>query len=514
MDKVLYEYSRDGHLVLTVNDRLSRYLAQEYDREQQRQGLQAWLRPDILSLSAWFSRCQPLLPGTPLFLNNSQLQHVWETIIESDSKRCDNPLLQVPQTARRALQAHQLLTRYAAQFGADEAAEDHRAFLRWRKAWQDEAAKQGWHDPVELPWLLAEAVTRGLVEMPANIVLAGFDEVTPDLSHLQAVLEKRGTTVATWHSQPCLAVQRQRVTAADAADEVSQCGRWIRLLLTGNPAARIGVVAPQLDAYRTLVERLFCAELEPAHVLAGEEMAQVFNLSLGQSLDREGVIQAALRLLRLAMRVNQDEISWLLCTPYLGKAVAENAGRAQLDRELRRLRRFEWTLPRLEKSLADFAKKFAITVPDFIATLAAITSDLRKTTRHWPGFWAEHFAVFLYRAGWPGDRGLSSREYQAVQNFQKALAELASLDGVSQPMNRSDAVKILTRVVSGMEFQPEGGEGQVQVLGALESSGMTFDHLWVLGLHDSVAAEHSQSQSVHTAARSAPSSDEAFRRRA
>jgi probable DNA repair protein len=33
-------------------------------------------------------------------------------------------------------------------------------------------------------------------------------------------------------------------------------------------------------------------------------------------------------------------------------------------------------------------------------------------------------------------------------------------------------------------FQPQGGETPVQVLGALEASGLQFDHLWVMGLHD------------------------------
>ena len=61
---------------------------------------------------------------------------------------------------------------------------------------------------------------------------------------------------------------------------------------------------------------------------------------------------------------------------------------------------------------------------------------------------------------------------------------MASLDGVSTAMSRSTAAAHLARMISSVEFQPEGTGGPVQVLGALESSGMTFDHLWILGLHD------------------------------
>ncbi len=490
MDKTLTAAAAAGQLVLTVNDRLSRHLAQEYDRAQQRQGRPAWLRPAILSLSAWLNRCQGQLPGMPLFLNQAQLQHVWERIVAADVESTGNQLLQVPQTARRALQAHQLLIKYAARFGVNEAAEDHRAFLRWRQAWQSAASEHGWHDPAEAPWLLAEAISQGLVRLPEQILFAGFDETAPDLLNLREAIQKRGTSILDWQPPAYPNARRLRVAAADAVDEVSRCARWARALLTVNPTARIGVVAPQLEAYRELVEQVFTAELEPERLLAGDEVPHLFNLSLGRKLDRVGVVAAALKLLRLALRVDQSEICWLLCTPYLGKAAVEAAARAQLDRELRRLRRFEWPLPRLAATLRTFAEKYAIAAPGLVEVVTILATDLKRSSHQLPGYWAEHFTTFLQKLGWPGDRGLSSGEYQAVQHFRKALAELASLDGVSTAMSRSAAAALLARMIGNTEFQPEGAGGPVQVLGELESSGMTFDHLWVLGLHDAALPRH------------------------
>lgn len=485
MDKSLYESARAGCLILTVNDRLSRYLSQQYDLEQQRQGLKAWLRPDILSLAAWLARCQMLIPDMPVFLNKTQLQHVWETIVEADMERAGNYLLQVPQTARRALQAHQLLTSYAARFNQDEAAEDHRAFLRWRKTWQAQAEQHGWHDPVELPWLLAEAIEGNQLPLPAKVVFAGFDELTPDLLHLRTVMATCGTPVDDWQAALCRDIRRQRFAADDSVDEVSRCARWARALLLGNPAARIGVVAPQLEVYRDQIEQLFAAELEPDFLLGGEELPQLFNLSLGRSLDREGVVHAALRLLRIGRQVDQDEISWLLLTPYVRGSSGEQDYRAQIDRELRRLRRFEWNLGRLVKTVDFLASRFSLEVPCLAPLLEEIARQRQDTTIRQPSDWAESFTGFLDKLGWPGGRSLSSREYQAVERFRATLGELASLDGVSKPMNRAVAVTVLSRLAGSVEFQPEGGDGPIQVLGALESSGMTFDHLWVLGLHDS-----------------------------
>jgi len=297
-------------------------------------------------------------------------------------------------------------------------------------------------------------------------------------------MQKRGTTVDTWHPAPYEKVQRRTITADDPASEVTLCARWVRSLLAHNPTAKIGIVAPQLEVYQNLVERLFLAELEPDAMVAGTEGSGLFNLSLGKGLEREGVVHAALKLLRFTMVINQDDISWLLCTPYLGQADEERLKRAQADRELRRLRCFEWTFPHLLRTLDFLKNKYSISIPDFTEKISLITKDLHKSSRHLPGFWSEEFAEFLYKLGWPGERGLSSREFQAVEHFHKVLAELASLDGVSKPLNRSSVLSILTRLTSDKEFQPQGTDGPVQVLGALESSGMTFDHIWILGMHD------------------------------
>jgi hypothetical protein len=198
MDKTLYLAANEGSLVLTVNDRLSRNLSQQYDQVQQEQGAATWLRPEILGLSAWLKRCQTQGAGLPHFLNQVQLQYVWEQIVTDDVERSGNYLLQVPQTARRALQAHQLLVRYSVNFGFDEFSEDHRAFLRWRQAWQSQATTRGWHDSVELPWLLSRAVVEQRFTVPKKIILAGFDEISPDIDHLCQVMASVGTVVEKW----------------------------------------------------------------------------------------------------------------------------------------------------------------------------------------------------------------------------------------------------------------------------------------------------------------------------
>lgn len=484
MDKVLYNAAEAGHLILTVNDRLSRHLQRSYDLEKQGLGLSAWKRPDILSFTAWFSRCQQQIPRLPIFLKKPQLQYVWEQIINDDIKKSGQFLLHVPQTARRAIQAHQMLTCYGADFSRDQAADDHLAFLRWRGAWREVSAETGWHDSSDIPWLLAEAVVANEIKLPGKIILAGFDEVTPDVHHLCGAFKQQGIEVETWQANPYAEVMHYHVKANDPQDEVSRCARWARRILEQNPSARIAVVAPQMEAYQHLIERTFVAELEPDSLFGPGEESYTFNLSLGRSLDKEEVVFAALRLLRLNRQVEQHEISWLLHTPYIGASMKEGESRARLDRELIRLRRFSWPLSRLSKTLSGLAEKYAAHAPEFCGITETLSKELGKKPKKLPGSWAEDFTLFLHKLGWPGERSLSSSEYQAVQRFKSTLGEFASLDSVAGIVERSEAVRLLARMVSDTDFQAEGKDAPIQVLGELESAGLTFDHLWVLGLHD------------------------------
>jgi len=96
---------------------------------------------------------------------------------------------------------------------------------------------------------------------------------------------------------------------------------------------------------------------------------------------------------------------------------------------------------------------------------------------------ARHFTALLDAAGFPGERGLDSAEYQARARLNETLAELARLERVAPKMSPGEALAAL-RI--GMEelFQPESPDAPIQVLGVLESAGLEFDALWVAGLTD------------------------------
>lgn len=467
-----------GGTVLTANKRLARELVRRYDEQQVAAGLAVWATPQIFSFTAWTTRQLQLLRRDSDLLAECQLQRSWELVIAADAETAGRALLQLPQAARRAREAHQLLQSYRVDFSAAGAGVDQVAFLRWRSAWQAWAGRERWLDQGSALQLVTAAVADGTLTVPRQLVFAGYDDLPPAVTELCRCLDARGCTVVTWEP-PVTAARPEVWSGADPAEEVRACACWIRTRLTARPGMMIGVVAPQLEDYRQLIERIFRSEIDPAGCLAGDAGPDPFTLSLGVSLGREGVVSAALRLLALSDPLRIEEIGWLLRSPYLGGAGAEWADRARADRELRRRGRSSWSLSALQRALRHLAgvRRMA----ELVEAVISLRQDRRRRP---PGAWSEQFAVTLDACGWPGERGLHSREFQAMSHFKELLGQLAALDRVSPPVARHDAVACLQQLASDTVFQPETPETRVHVLGMLEASGFTFDALWILGLHE------------------------------
>ena len=93
-------------------------------------------------------------------------------------------------------------------------------------------------------------------------------------------------------------------------------------------------------------------------------------------------------------------------------------------------------------------------------------------------------ARMLRDAGWPGERSISSHEQQAIRAWKDALSSLASLDLIQPSLDYRASLDWLRDITAHTLFQPEDEGAPIQVMGLFESSGLSFDHLWVMGLHE------------------------------
>ncbi len=480
--------------VITANLRLARELQQEFDHQQQAAGLSSWPAPSILPLSAWLSEMwrEWLFSGQAVpaarLLRPAEERAIWEDVIRSKS---EDQLLEVPRTAESALASWNLLCAWNLPLDATEWGdqEDSETFLDWAGEYRLRCRRNGWLSGAELPAFVADLIERGQLPVPEQVEFAGFLEPTPTQQELFDSLARRGTEVRQ-REIPETAGKAVLLGLVDAAREIGAAAEWTRGILENEPEAadpnfRIGVVVPDLGGRRSQVERIFAETLHPrSRVRQDLDSRRLFNISLGLPAGGYPIIETAFLLLGTDPRnLPIENAGRLLRSPFLQASEEELTRRALLDVALRSKGGTYVSLRdiiRLARSPNGSRQclKLASRLANWMEQYPALQ------TSRMPSDWAPALSGFLQAVGWPGDRGIDSAEYQTLEVWRELLSELARLDRVSGPISLRSAVGRLRQLASARQFQPESEPAPVQILGLLEASGLRFDRLWIMGMHD------------------------------
>ena len=486
-----------GASLLTVNRRLSRSFLHRYNLHAQTQGQAAWETPDILPWNSWMDRCLEqavyLLPETahPLPLTQDQELALWEEIILSSPRA--QGVLHVKETARHVRQAWILFCHWGLEKHTDPlfwTSADQEAFLVWSQEFQDLVDGHGWLEEARHPEYIIRLLESGSFPCPQTIILAGFEQISPVQEHILDVLNSRDCPTyflefEDQESNPGV------LAAADRQQEIEYAARWARTHLRNSPDQRLGIIVPDLSQVREEMEHIFDAALHPD--LAPSPLPpgkRAYDISLGKSLSTYPLIQAALYILELARDpVPLPTVSFLLTTPFTYKADSEMDARGELEVAVRSQREAQvsWS------SLVHLARR---TEQDRIPRACPLlVQGLKAFSARWktlppsqaPSAWARDLDALLQDMGWPGERGLDSREYQTVQAFTSCLQRLARLDRIIPDMSFNQAHNRIQVLLNQTIFQPEGPEeARVQIMGMLEAVGERFDRLWIMGLSDKI----------------------------
>ena len=460
MHEEVFRALANGATVITASRRLARVLAREFHGIQTDRGHRVWNRPDILPLEGFLDRCWRdwLWRGpngdAPVLLNALQEQALWERIIRESPAGAS--LLQIPETARQAAQTWELLAAYhLAVDGSFEASEDSAAFAAWSREFRESCLTNGWLERARLSDFLRERITVG------EIYVAGFDEMTPQQQAFFDALDCRGVGFPDCGA----AVERRRMR--DSSDEIRNAAAWARRVLESNPKAQIGViVVPDLARARAAVGRIFQPALDRA-----------FHLSVGPPLGDYPLVRAALLMLEFALgALPLPRVGMLLRSPFLGGAEAEGSRRALLDAKLRKQSLWDIGIPMLRDA--------AGSCPQLLRVLQRVEKKLPALKEQAPSDWSRDITGLLEAFGWPGDRSPSSEEFQTIEAWRELLSKFASLDLTAPRFNLAQVIDWLSQAAAKSRFQVEGEGAPVQVMGMLEAAGLSFDHLWIMGLHD------------------------------
>lgn len=261
--------------------------------------------------------------------------------------------------------------------------------------------------------------------------------------------------------------------------------RWVRQRLEENPGTAIGIVVPELASQRARVVHALDEVLVPHAIHPAQySVARPYNISLGTPLSAYPIISTALKLLGLLARtIRLEDVGGLLRSPFIAGWEQEASARALLDGRLRETGELKVALKTLHYHASQSSRPYScpVLVEKLETWIKVAQGDSYGDS---PGQWSERFALLLKAIGWANGRPLSSEEHQTVEAWRELLAAFAALEPVTESMNASTAVAQLRQMAAERTFQPQSPAVPVQVLGMLEASGLQFDCLWIMGLHD------------------------------
>ena len=484
-------------LTLTVNARLARWLLLEHDEQKRKAGENAWQTPPILPLSSWLRNVWLASWPEKYLLSELQCEKIWEEIINQDSARLD--LLHLQGVASQTSKAFSLLHEYRLPRDKKlyEQTDESKAFLRWIRKFESRLSS------ALAPCMLMDAVRNSMQEgeilIPHSLRIRGFEEQSPQLKYFLNFLREKGTRVDFLSPVPSPEILAQRMEKLNDKNvnveeyenrqgEAEACACWVRSIF--QPGKRIGIVVPELEKYRTLLKRELAAELVPETIFSLDEEDLPFNISLAPPLSQIPMIKLALNL--LSVKTSNVPVSTFLSiiqSPFFGFAFPPTREISDLERNLRTKRVLSIPLDRFHSICGS--------VPQVDQLVESLKSWTLNNSKLMPEKWAKELSDFLKTTGWPGKvapgtdkQSVLSKRHQGFEAWKDCLNQLCSLNQILGPINRLEVLNHLTHITRSKPFQSKTPEHSIQVIGLLESSGMQFDYLWVMGCHHEALPAH------------------------
>lgn len=476
-----------GATVVTPNNRLARALAARFDSAQRRAGKMAWPAARVLPWNAWLATLwQDAAEADAVdvswrLLSSAQSSYLWRRIVAARSPE----LIDRTGAARIAAEAWSLLHEWGT--GGESwrgwanpsaaADDDTAAFAAWADRYHAALADAHAQDGAGLADRVAAAAPRVSAWRDAAAALAGFTDLSPQQSRLVSALTAAGMRIDSAATLPPQPARIWHSSHATARDEIVSALVWARALALAQPEDAIAIVIANLSQQRSgvasLAEDILCPALQWPQ---NEGATRPYNLSLGVPLADVDIVASALELLLLAHApMPAGRVAALLRSPYLPGGRNAWIARSGLERR--------WlTQGRREVSLHETIAELQTVDPTLAQQWRAARDAAPPSTAATPRAWADGWRAFLARSGWPGERALSSAEYQARGAWDEALVQFAGIAALAGRMSSREALGALREELSLRIFQPEAPSAPIQVLGLLEAAGTPFDALWVAGL--------------------------------
>lgn len=470
-------------LVLSVNNRQARRILAALS-SMLGASRQVMAIPRIVPFSAWLTQAAHQLSfdasdrvGAHV-VDDFGARMIWQTVIAE--RESEHVLLDVAQAARLSAEADKLLSDWRISVASHEATPDYQRFLSWREGYQQRLTELDADDANRAYERICSAAQDGLLHLPVdNLVLSGFNEISPRMAQLLASLHDRGISICRLEQSHRPAAEPQRIAADDAYAEWQLAAQWARDQLLAHPGKRFAIVAPELESTLALAHRVLHAKLGA--------LGLPFNVAAARPLAAWPLAHAALTWLHLAARVARGQdcpVSELGSALLAGGCTGhddEAGARALLDAHWRHRGIIALTPGQLASALNRQAPRLGAAWHDCTELARGLEAKASLAGR------ADQIRQLLKALGFPGMLSVDSDSWQTLEAFDQLIDRLARSASVAGMLTLGQAVGQLARLAHETPFQPQRNPGaRLDVLGLLESEGGEWDGVWVLGLTDEV----------------------------
>ena len=465
------DWIRGGGLIVTASERTARSLQMAFHRRRRAEGAMAWPAPSIQAWTSFITASwEKYARDERMLLNSAQEQALWAEIIGREQHLAS--ALEAPRQrlATMAIRAHELLCSFAPRYLNEPTRRawdnDPGAFSAWLAAFDSACQNGAMMSQARLPLELIPLLQQD--DTPRTpLLVVGFDRLLP--IH-KALFDVWGA----WQESEAHAEANEIhfYKSTDEDSEIAACANWCMGQIAAKPGTRLLVVSQDIAARRGEIERAFLRH-------AGPGARPLFEFSLGIPLSHVPIVRAAHLLFRwLDGPLSETELDWLFSTGLFGAGPAESVALQSSMRTIRRrnLARPEWTL----QSFASQRIAWESRSHDWLRGMIDAHRILRDKQQS-PIDWVARVPDLLRTAGTPGERALSSTEFQAWQRLEQALDLCASLGFDGRRIMWQEFLSSLARVLDETLFVPESTDAPIQITGPAESAGLNADALWFLG---------------------------------
>lgn len=450
----LLSQCQPGILILTSGGRLARHLKHRYRESQMAAGKTGWASPDILTLNAWIWKAWNMTWPSTRPLSYLSCLALWK---EASSRvpppepfLPDLKLFQALDETYTALVRHGLPTQGPAASATP--------LLAWRQeimqTFETLAKDLRSFHPALLPVYLARAIREGATSQPETVVLAAFEAPAPIE---EALFECLASVCAVRHIDLPAGTPEKTdgVVLPSRKQEVAWLTRQLVMDAQTIPLNRIGVVVPDTEIYAPYIRQAF------REIMGGalDQTLPAYNISMGTPLLERSLVQAG--LLPLSFWAQGEPRTLLLSmvlSSYYGRRATGRDRIAQADQPPELFARLNGGKPTLEEALHAFVQVSARTGSQWVRTLETF-------------FDAVGFPVTLDEADTGAWRHLRTILNRIREDLKGTYMGLTDFMGLLHHLLSEELVHI-----RGSE------EAGIQVLGIIESRGLSFEKLYVLGL--------------------------------